>query len=646
MGDAEARKSFPDQKQRAAFCYSQYDRKSKSNAKATKEEANYQSMPNGYKRCALCTMFEAPNLCSTVQDLVEPKGYCKYFQSASPTTMEGHELKDFLAISAHSTGTYRVESLGGTQYVVVPVVALVEGVIQGVTAELPELALASEFGRFPASWNGRPLTMDHPHVPGDSEGSIVRVSASASPDIQEQFQIGFIWNTKLVGNKLSMEAWIDPAKANQHSDEARALLAKVKKGEVIEVSTGLFTNLEMGEGVWGKGEKYFSTWRGVVPDHLALLPEGLTGACSVEDGCGAGITAAQAQQGRSASGQAPAFTLRVHKLRDSCSCGGDGNPSPGAQVTPSPPPANLGVAAAAHLSTKKPFGLEDAMALLHNAMPSGMMAMDARQSIQDALDASYPGDYMPYLVDFTNDHAVFSMYNGDSGQRGTFQRKYSIDPTTKEATFHRGEHQAVRLTTTITPRPEAANNFSTQESAMPDPTATATPQATPAATPPAPAPAPAPAAGGLQQQAAPSPPVAPPPEPKKPQTVEEFLTSAPAEIRESLEAGLRMHKERKTSLVAGLKANARNKFTEAQLNAFDIQTLENLTELARVPDYSGQAPAVDALRTQVQPRVNAGDLPYAPPPPRLHQPPNKKGAASDDDEDDTQDGNGKKKAAA
>src|SRR5215831_10516490 len=103
MGDAEARSSFPDQKQRAAFCYSQYDRKKKgkSNAKATKEESGYQSMPNGYKRCALCTMFEAPNLCSAVQDLVEPKGYCNYFQAASPTTMEGHELKDFLAISAH-----------------------------------------------------------------------------------------------------------------------------------------------------------------------------------------------------------------------------------------------------------------------------------------------------------------------------------------------------------------------------------------------------------------------------------------------------------------------------------------------------------------------------------------------------------------
>lgn len=34
MGDSEARSSFPDQKQRAAFCYSRFSQKHKSNQQA------------------------------------------------------------------------------------------------------------------------------------------------------------------------------------------------------------------------------------------------------------------------------------------------------------------------------------------------------------------------------------------------------------------------------------------------------------------------------------------------------------------------------------------------------------------------------------------------------------------------------------
>lgn len=34
MGDEEARKTFPDQKQRAAFCYSQWNRRNKKKKQA------------------------------------------------------------------------------------------------------------------------------------------------------------------------------------------------------------------------------------------------------------------------------------------------------------------------------------------------------------------------------------------------------------------------------------------------------------------------------------------------------------------------------------------------------------------------------------------------------------------------------------
>src|SRR6266576_3138908 len=135
-------------------------------------------------------------------------------------------MRNFLAINVQTMGLYRMELLGGVQYAVVPVVALVEGVIQGITAEKPELALASEFGRFPQSWNGRPLTIDHPWIK-DSQGNLVRVSASSSPDVLEEFQVGYIFNTQLKGSRLCMEAWIDVVKANTHSEEARELLRAI-----------------------------------------------------------------------------------------------------------------------------------------------------------------------------------------------------------------------------------------------------------------------------------------------------------------------------------------------------------------------------------------------------------------------------------
>jgi len=195
--------------------------------------------------------------------------------------------REYIAVNSLS-GRYRTESHQGQEYIVVPLVALAEGVIQGVTAQEPELALASEFGRFPTSWNGRPVTIDHPtrEVEGpDGEAIRVPVSASMDPDVQADFQVGTIFNTRLDRNKLRMEAWIDPVKMNRHSKGAAEMLRAIKRGEQIEVSTGLFANAEPAEGS-RDGKEFGSVWRGVVPDHLALLTGDQKGACSVEDGCG------------------------------------------------------------------------------------------------------------------------------------------------------------------------------------------------------------------------------------------------------------------------------------------------------------------------------------------------------------------------
>ena len=173
----------------------------------------------------------------------------------------------------------REETLMGRNHLVVPVVALVEMVLQSSTSENPELALAEEFGANPLSWNGRPIVVNHPEINGE------KVSASL-PEIVDKEKIGEIYNTTLDGKKLKLEAWIDLERAEGLGGTIYETVQRLQEGEeVVEVSTGLFSNVEEKAGRFSE-EDYQGIWRNVVPDHLAILSEA-TGACSIEDGCGA-----------------------------------------------------------------------------------------------------------------------------------------------------------------------------------------------------------------------------------------------------------------------------------------------------------------------------------------------------------------------
>lgn len=167
----------------------------------------------------------------------------------------------------------RTAQLNGQEHIIVPVVALVEGVLWSSNSEGPELALASEFGRVPEGWDGRPVLQGHPkNANGDP------VSAN-SPDLWDTIVVGMMFNTQLDNKKLKSEMWINKAKAGED------LVDRFTKG-MVEVSTGLFAVSEDATGFYN-GEKYSGVWRNVVPDHLAILDEGQPGACSIEDGCGA-----------------------------------------------------------------------------------------------------------------------------------------------------------------------------------------------------------------------------------------------------------------------------------------------------------------------------------------------------------------------
>ncbi len=165
------------------------------------------------------------------------------------------------------------------EHIVVPVIALTEGVMHAVNSEYPEMVLAEEFSAAPDGWNGRPVVGDHPILNGQ------RVSANI-PEVLETEAFGLIFHTKVKDKQLHMEAWLDPRRAEAVGEEALKVIERVQALEAVEVSVGAFVSTDDTKGEF-EGKHFQGIWREIVPDHLAMLPRGTVGACSVEMGCGA-----------------------------------------------------------------------------------------------------------------------------------------------------------------------------------------------------------------------------------------------------------------------------------------------------------------------------------------------------------------------
>jgi hypothetical protein len=180
-----------------------------------------------------------------------------------------------------AAGKIRTASYQKRDHIVMPVTALVEGVLHAVNSPIPELVLAEEFGLSAYSWNGRPVMMNHPEIRGQ------KVSAN-DPRILEEFSFGHVFNTRARNGELTMEAWIDPVRAREMGGDALRTLERIEiadPNDPIEVSVGVFMVAEATRGV-KNGKQYQAVWRHITPDHLAILPEGKVGACSVAMGCG------------------------------------------------------------------------------------------------------------------------------------------------------------------------------------------------------------------------------------------------------------------------------------------------------------------------------------------------------------------------
>ena len=168
----------------------------------------------------------------------------------------------------------RQDSMEGKDWIVVPTQMITEGVHNG--SDGPIFYPAEELAKIPAVWNHKPVVVYHPEVNG------VSVSA-CEPDQLTTRKVGVLMKTHWdsATKKLGTETWLDPVRMN--TVDCRIAEA-ITKNEMMEVSTGLFMDLERTPGEWN-GEKYIGIARNMQPDHLALLPD-LKGACSIEDGAG------------------------------------------------------------------------------------------------------------------------------------------------------------------------------------------------------------------------------------------------------------------------------------------------------------------------------------------------------------------------
>lgn len=182
-----------------------------------------------------------------------------------------------LTVAASSGYTARTEVYNGREHLVVPVVALVEGVIHALSnkASGPEFVPASVYQKNIERWEGKPIYEGHPLLNGRPvRGDNATMRAGKS--------IGEVRNAAIVNEQLGMEAWLDVAVSKLKAPE---LLARARAGEPIEISVGVLVDAIVANGEYN-GRGYGGQWSEIEPDHLALLPEGVLGACSRTMGCG------------------------------------------------------------------------------------------------------------------------------------------------------------------------------------------------------------------------------------------------------------------------------------------------------------------------------------------------------------------------
>lgn len=169
---------------------------------------------------------------------------------------------------------------GDDHYVIKNVVPLVDDVVMN-----SGLYPADEIKKSYDGLNGNPAPYNHPQVDG------AYVSAHNIRAVNQYHVGSWIENASHDGGKVLVDLKINKVIA-ERSEKGQELLSRVKSlmdnadgAEPIHVSTGLLLNREQATGA-SKGKKYSWIARNMEWDHLAILPPGIPGAGTPDDGVG------------------------------------------------------------------------------------------------------------------------------------------------------------------------------------------------------------------------------------------------------------------------------------------------------------------------------------------------------------------------
>lgn len=181
-------------------------------------------------------------------------------------------------IRASSTAAVTVRSYKGEEHLVVPFVVMVgDSVVRPMGSEGPEFVPSDVLSFAPEIWNGTNVVLDHPNG----------AATACDPLTLERTQFGTAFNSRFKNGALQIDLWLSPSRAQVVGPEAVKIIDKCRAGEKVEVSFAPYMVVQEEEGISPSGVPYEYRVQAIVgADHIAALPEGTVGACSVEMGCG------------------------------------------------------------------------------------------------------------------------------------------------------------------------------------------------------------------------------------------------------------------------------------------------------------------------------------------------------------------------
>ena len=478
-------------------------------------------------------------------------------------------IKKHFKASSILTTEIRTAIFQDREHIVVPLIAIVEGVVHASNSENPELVLASELAIAPGGWNGRPVIGDHYK---DRQGP----ASVNDPKVLEETSFGVIFNTKLEEKKLKMEAWLDPKRAEKVGTEAVEILARVRAHEMIEVSVGAFVTSEEKKGMYS-GKSYNGIWRNIVPDHLALLPEGLEGACNIEMGCGAPRASKENTMDKQGS-----FVDRLKRLM-----GLKSNLETAEDTSDSDLRNMLDQA----LYAEEPgyLGINDVFPD-DNLVVYMVAPEDKYMTFRRGYSQSKNGDVK--LKDDREEVRMITRYEPVTAQQGGQCTTCGVTTlqSSKEDKKMEDKEKAERVKALIecpkTPWVKEDQSYlealsddrlNVFEAEVKEPKETVTVEETETKT-----------VEGTETKTVEGTetPVV------EPKTIEAWMAEAPEEIREIVASARATEAKKKTNLIVGIRAATKDIYTDKELDAMNIAELEKLSRFAKVPetpkDYSGQ----------------------------------------------------------